>query len=634
MFGRKKKHKRDWKKLAGVENDAREPRRVRAFRIALVLVAVVIGLRLFMLQVLQHGFYEALASGQHEIFEELFPERGDILVRDLYEDKLYSIATNHLTGYVYAEPRKVVDYEQTAKVLAGILGYEMEVCEAKDPESEKSEVESIKSEDLEVAEEPVEEEEQICPTDYEILLTRLNKPDDPYEPIAREVHEDLLEQIEAAQLPGIFFVRELSRTYPENDIGGQLIGFLGADEDGVLSGRYGIEGYFDDVLSGTAGYIQSERDIAGRLIAVGNRTFEPAVDGADVILTIDRTIQFMACAKIREAVEWHGADSGSVVILDPADGAVLAMCSWPDYDPDHYNEVEDINIYNNPAIFAAYEPGSVFKAITMAAAVDSGAVTPASTYIDTGEVKIDVYTIQNSDEQANGEQTMTQVLEKSLNTGVIHAMRETGRDVFRDYIEDFGFGEFTGIQLAGESDGNISSLWEKSEIYSATAAFGQGITVTPLQLAAAFGAIANGGTLYEPYIVKEILYPDGTYELTESEPVRRVITERSAQMLGAMLVSVVEHGHGQQAGVDGYYVAGKTGTAQVPRKDGRGYDSNVTIGSFAGFAPASDAKFAMVVRMDRPRSVQWAESTAAPVFGELTAFLLQYLKVAPERNID
>ncbi len=507
MFGGKRKHKRDWKKLAGVETQLHESQRVRAFRVALILVAVVIGVRLFMLQVMQHGFYEALASGQHEIFEELFPERGDILVQDLYSDKLYSIATNHLTGYVYAEPRKVVDYEETAKVLAGILGYEMEVCE--EEEEEVSEV-AEDAEDAEDIEDTEEDEEQQCPTDYEILLARLNKPDDPYEPIKREVHDDLLQQIDAAELPGIFFVRELSRTYPENDIGGHVIGFVGADEDGVLSGRYGIEGYFDELLSGTAGYIRSERDIAGRLIAVGDRTFEPAVDGADVILTIDRTIQFMACAKIREAVEWHGADSGSVVILDPADGAVLAMCSWPDYDPDNYNEVEDIHIYNNPAIFAAYEPGSVFKAITMAAALDSGAVTPATTYEDTGEVKVDIYTIQNSDLKAHGEQTMTQVLEQSLNTGVIFAMRETGRDIFRDYIEDFGFGEFTGIQMNSESDGNISSLWERSEVYPVTASYGQGITVTPLQLVAAFAAIANGGTLYEPYIVKEIRYPDGT----------------------------------------------------------------------------------------------------------------------------
>jgi cell division protein FtsI/penicillin-binding protein 2 len=417
-------------------------------------------------------------------------------------------------------------------------------------------------------------------------------------------------------------------------MGGHLLGFVGSDQDGNMAGRYGLEGYFNEMLSGINGYLYSERDIAGRLIAVGERNVEPAVDGADIVLTIDRTIQYMACSKLAQTVQLHDADGGSVIILEPETGAVLAMCGYPDYVPEEYNQVENIDVYNNPAIFGAYEPGSVFKPFTMAAALDTEAVTPGTTYEDTGVVEIAGYQIRNSDEKAHGEQTMTQVLEESLNTGVIFAMEETGADVFTEYIYDFGFGSLTGIELDTEVAGNISSLDLPSDIYPATASFGQGVTATPLQVATAFAAVANGGKLPQPHVVQEVRYADGTVHKTSTEASTQVIKEKTSQFLSAMLVSVVEHGHGQRAGVDGYYVAGKTGTAQVASTTGPGYDPDVTIGSFAGFAPSNDPAFAMIVRIDRPRSVQWAESTAAPLFGELAAFLLQYLEVPPERTID
>ncbi|MFH1142731.1 MAG: penicillin-binding protein 2 [Candidatus Uhrbacteria bacterium] len=615
--------RRDWKKSSRTSSDLHDPWRVGLFRVSVCLFAGIIILRLFILQVVDHGFYEALASGQHEIFQELFPERGTIYAQDFMTEELVAIATNQLLGFVYADPRRVEDPYNTAAELANVLGYEIE---AKIVEHELMiEGESSSAE----ASEDREEQD----SEFQTLLNRLSKQDDPYEPIARQVSDLQLQQIDVLDLSGIYYVREQARMYPEQEIGGHLLGFVGSDEAGNMSGRYGLEGYFDQVLSGINGYLQSERDIAGRLIAVGDRSVEPAVDGADIVLTIDRTIQYMACSRLRDTVFKHGADGGSVVILDPNDGAVLAMCSYPDYDPATYNEVEDINIYNNTAIFGAYEPGSVFKPITMAAALDTGSVTPGTTYEDTGVAEIAGYSIMNSDEEANGIQTMTQVLEKSLNTGVIFAMLETGAEVFRDYIEDFGFGELTGIELDNETAGDVSSLYLASDIYPATASFGQGIMVTPLQMVNAFATIANGGTLYKPYLVKEIRYPDGTVEQTNPEQIRQVITEKTAQFLSAMLVSVVERGHGTQAGVDGYYVAGKTGTAQVAKKDGLGYDPDVTIGSFAGFAPATNARFAMIVRIDRPRTVQWAESTAAPLFGELAEFLLQYLEVPPERGI-
>jgi cell division protein FtsI (penicillin-binding protein 3)/stage V sporulation protein D (sporulation-specific penicillin-binding protein) len=228
---------------------------------------------------------------------------------------------------------------------------------------------------------------------------------------------------------------------------------------------------------------------------------------------------------------------------------------------------------------------------------------------------------------------MTDVLAESLNTGTVYVQQLVGKESFRNYVEAFGFGKKTGIELAPESKGNIQSLQNKGKVASATASFGQGITVTPIQLLAAYGAIANGGKLMRPYLVDEILKPDGSQTRTKPIVVSQSISARTARLITGMLVSVVEVGHGKRAGVPGYWVAGKTGTAQVPRTDGLGYQKDVSIGSFAGYAPANDPKFVMLVVIDHPRDVQWAESSAAPLFGEMADFLLTYMQVPPERPV-
>jgi len=273
----------------------------------------------------------------------------------------------------------------------------------------------------------------------------------------------------------------------------------------------------------------------------------------------------------------------------------------------------------------------------MAMALDQEKVTPETTYNDTGRVVIAKYNIENSDRKSNGVQTMTNVLEKSLNTGVIFAMRKIGSDKFKEYVKFFGFGEKTGIELEGESGGDMKNLVKEKgnkELYAATASFGQGIAVTPLQMVNAFAAIANGGILMKPYVVQKIIKNDGSIVETQPRQMRRVISEKTAMLLGGMLVNVVENGHGQRAGVKGYYVAGKTGTAQIPKKNGRGYEERAHIGSFAGFAPANNPRFTMLVRIDHPRDVEWAESSAAPLFGEIAEFILNYWQVPAERRIE
>ncbi len=560
--------------------------RLLVLRAMFVVVAGVLVWRLFTLQILEHGFYTALADDQHQYSQSLEPERGEILVHDRQSPTgVYPLATNRTLHLLYAVPKQIKDPTQAAAALAPLVS---------------------------------------LPPDQ--LLARLSKTNDLYEPIQHELTDTQRDAILALKIPGLVFRDESRRYYPEKNIGSQLLGFVGFDQDQRL-GRYGLEAAFERELGGQRGQITAEKDASGQLIATAAQLWQPAEDGADLVLTIDRTIQYEACRKLNAAVMRHGADSGSLVILDPRTGAVLALCGSPDYDLNLYNTVEDAARFLNPATQEPYEPGSVFKAITMAAALNEGAVTPETTYEDTGEVKIGNYTIKNSDLKAHGLQTMNSVLEASLNTGAIFAMRQIGPEKFQRYVTAFGFGQPTGIEV-DERAGNTSTLGTGREIYAVTAAFGQGITVTPLQLAAAFGALANGGQLMRPYVVDRIRQADGTERVTEPRVVRQVITPKTAATISAMLVRVVQSGHGQRAGVPGYFVAGKTGTAQIPDPESGGYLANLTIGTFAGFAPVEDPKFVMVVKLDKPRDVQFAESTAAPLFGELARWLLLYLGVA------
>ncbi|PIY78475.1 MAG: hypothetical protein COY82_02285, partial [Parcubacteria group bacterium CG_4_10_14_0_8_um_filter_35_7] len=393
------------------------------------------------------------------------------------------------------------------------------------------------------------------------LLGKFSKKDDPYEPIKHKVTREEMGEMDKLNLEGIGFVREDFRYYPEGNMASHILGFVGCDEGGC-SGRYGLEGYFDKELSGKQGSLILERDAIGRWIAVGGKTIKEKEDGVDIILTIDRNIQFVAFQKLKETVEKHGAEGGTIIIMNPKTGAIIAMASYPDFDPNEYSRVRDVRVFNNPAVFDQYEPGSIFKIITMAAAIDAGKVTPQTTYNDEkGYVKVDKYVINNSNFQAHGMITMTQVLEKSINTGAIFAVDLVGIDLFREYVKKFGFGTLTGIELSSEVLGDIDQLNKKSDVYLFPASFGQGISVTPIQMITAVAAIANKGKLMKPYIVDTIVKADGERVRTHPKEVRKVISSRTATLLTGMMTSVIQNGYGKRAGVPGYYVAGKTGTA-------------------------------------------------------------------------
>ena len=555
-------------------------------------IAAIITTRLFTLQVLRHSAYAAIADNQQNLAAKLQPQRGDIYVKDRANaNVLFPLATNREEPTVYAVPSSITDPVATAAALAPILGLTTEE-----------------------------------------LYAKLAKPDDVYEVLQRRATPEVRAAVEALQLKGIRFEMESWRYYPESSFASHAVGFVGYSGS-ERKGLYGVESALDDALAGKAGRI-TESSAAKEFLPVGGGMLTEATNGANVTLTLDHTVQYQACAKLKTAVAKHGADGGALVIMEVKTGRLLAVCGQPDFDPNTYSKTENPSAFNNPVVFGAYEPGSVFKAITMASALDMGKVTPTSTYVDTGAEKIGSFTIRNSDLLAHGTQTMTQVLEKSLNTGAMYAAQQIGMPVFSRYVHNFGFGEKTGVELSGEVGGNLQAFTKKGDIFLATASFGQGITVTPIQLVAAFGALANGGKLMEPHLVDSVDYPNGQEVKTEPKVVRQVLRQDTAATIAAMLVNVVENGHGTRAGVKGYYVAGKTGTAQMRASSGSGYDAHKTIGSFAGFAPVEDPRFVMLTRIDVPKDVQFAESSAAPLFGEVMDFLLKYYDVPPTRTLE
>jgi cell division protein FtsI/penicillin-binding protein 2 len=433
--------------------------------------------------------------------------------------------------------------------------------------------------------------------------------------------------VEDLGLPGVRLVRTSRRVYPEGNLAASLIGFIGRDNVGLT----GLEADYDRDLSGAAGSLSYERDGLGNKIALGYSERVPPEPGADIILTIDRYMQRMAERELDATIEKHEANGGTIIIMDPRTGAILAMASRPSFDLTHLDLSDEskMDLYRNRAITDLYEPGSVFKTITMAGALDAGLVSPESVYVDEGVARVSGWTIVNWDYGAHGSQTATQILVKSLNTGAVWLSELLGADRFYDYVHRFGFGQLTGVGLSGEAAGQIRTPAEDdwAEVDMATNSFGQGVNVTPLQLITAIAAIANDGKLMRPYVVQEIRRGDEPQVFQPLE-VRQVVTAETANTVTHMMNAVVDGITTVYAiSVPGYRVAGKTGTASISIPGG--YKEDAYIASFAGFVPSDDPVLAMLIRIDEPKDVPWGSAVCAPVFARMALSILNYLKVPP-----
>lgn len=443
--------------------------------------------------------------------------------------------------------------------------------------------------------------------------------------------QDYVEQLETERglvpLQHVYAKPMTRRSYPQAELAAHVTGMVTVGSGGVT----GIEEYYDEFLPEDGIGLLDANGESIDALSPDVRRFLPSQAGKDLVLTIDRTVQWIIHEELRKGLEEFKADSGSIIVMEPSTGAILGMVNLPDFDPNRFEE-EPIERFTNPAISAQYEPGSIYKIITFGAAVDAGIVKPTTVYTDTGSFTIGDRVIFNSDRVAYGEVTVTDALARSLNVISAQLSEELGAERFYRYVRQFGFGEATNIDLSGEIEGALKSPghpeWSLSDL--GTNSFGQGLAVTPLQMVNAAAAIANGGRMMQPHVVQARIEGERV-QLIEPTAVQQVLSPETAELLTEMMVEVVNTGN-VKAAVEGYRVAGKSGTAQIPTPEG--YEERATIVSFVGFAPADNPRFVVLVKMDRPDFTinQWASHTAAPVFSRVTKRLLDYYSIPPQEE--
>jgi cell division protein FtsI/penicillin-binding protein 2 len=447
---------------------------------------------------------------------------------------------------------------------------------------------------------------QTLAEDKNFISEKLTNKDSMFELLKDNLSASEVENLKNQNTLGVYLGTKRQRYWPQGTLASDLLGFV--DTNGA--GQYGLESYYDDILQG-----QADKS-----------------PGTDLDLTIDYNVQFMAEKLLKKAVDDLGAQGGQVVVVDPNSGAIIALADYPSFDPNNYSQyAQDDNmiIFQNPVTQKTYEPGSAFKPITMAIALEEGKITPQTTYQDKGVIKIGGRTIYNYAQRTySGDITMTEVLEKSINTGAVFAEQQVSHNVFLDYLDRFGFFEKTGIDLPEVFSEN-KSLKKGYEINFATASFGQGIEITPMQLVRAFCAIANGGKLPRPYLAQKE-NDNGKISQTKTELSGQIISQKTASQVATMMVSVIENGYGKAAKIPGYYIAGKTGTAQVA--EGGGYSADKTIQSFVGFGPAYSPRFVILVKLDNPKA-KTAEYSALPVFHDLAKYIINLWQLAPDYKI-
>jgi len=540
--------------------------------------------RLVQLQIVSHGYYAVEAEDEHMGTRQVLPPRGALL-----DSKGYPLALTmdsydiYINGKVWQDSTAATEGAEALSTVVGKRPNEIRAAVAKEGESR-------------------------------LLL-------------AAGLDYNVGKQVEAMGLAGVEISPTIKRYHPEGDLASSLIGFIGRDQEGLT----GLEADLQAKLGGTPGTLYFERDSLGQPIPFGFRRLIDPQPASDVKLTIDRYIQETVEKGLDDTIEKYQAIGGTIIVMNPMTGAILAMASRPSFKLSELDLTDEakMELYRNRAVTDLYEPGSVMKVVTMSTAVDLGLVTPNTTYEDTGAAYVAGAAIRNWDFSTNGMQTMTQLLQRSLNTGAVWVSNQIGPEHFYEYLRSFGFGEATNVGLSGEAMGMIRDSTDPDwyPVDLATNSFGQGVSVTPLQMITAVSTIVNGGNLMRPYIVKEVVRPDSV-ETTEPEVVRRVISEQASRTLVSMMNEVVEGVQNHGARIPGYHVGGKTGTSYVSIEGG--YSMDRVIASFVGFAPVSDPQIIMLVKIDEPQVGQLGGTVAAPVFAELAPKILNYLGVAPD----
>ncbi|MFH1833058.1 MAG: penicillin-binding protein 2 [Candidatus Levyibacteriota bacterium] len=554
--------------------------RLRFTFIFIILFFILVIARLFYWQVVKAEELSLLGNSQYGALVQVQPQRGEIKTSDNFP-----IATNKLSYLVYASPYEIKDKIKTARLLSSFL--EM---------------------------------------DNASISATLSIKERVWVPIKSKVENDVKNTIEELKLPGIGFSQESTRFYPEASLAATLVGFVGKNDAGGKKGYSGLEGYYDRQLKGKEGVTLVIHDALGKPI-LSKMVDTDTVNGRTLILNVDRSIQFMIERKLKDGIEKYGASGGMVGILDPKTGNVLAMASFPSFDPRSYYEYSE-EFYRNPFLSNLYEPGSTFKSLVMASALDAGVVKPETKCnICDKPISIGEYEIKTWDNKYHKDLNMIDVIKYSDNTGMVFVAKSMGITKMLSYLHEFGIGELTGIDLQGEVSSYLRPENKWYPIDLATLGFGQGISVTPIELLTAFSSIANEGKMMEPHVVSKIETPEGKMLSIAPKVLSTPISSKTAKVMTEILVNAVSNGEAKWAKPKGYRIAGKTGTSQIPIAGH--YDSNKTVASFIGFAPADNPKFAMLVIIDRPTTSIYGSETAAPIFFDIAKEILSYYKIPP-----
>lgn len=445
--------------------------------------------------------------------------------------------------------------------------------------------------------------------------------------LERLADQELAEKIKLLDPEGVGFIQEPKRVYPNGHLLGQVLGFTNIDSKGIE----GIEYFLDGVLAGKPRKISLKKDARGKQILHSPVDIEESTRGFDVVLTIDSKIQHIVEKELKKGIEEMKGSSGMAILMEPDTGAILAMASYPFFDPNEFNQYPEKTMRNLP-VWYSYEPGSTLKIFLVAAALEEKLASPYTTYnCENGKRKVGTKTIR--DTHPHGVITVAKVIEVSSNICASKIGETIGKEALYDYLSSFGFGGKIGIDLPGEPKGILLKTNKWGPIELATISFGQGISVTGVQLATALSTIANGGYLMKPHILKKIVSPNGKV-INEKKPevIKRVISYDTAMQVTEILEGVVENGTGKKARIPGYRVAGKTGTAQIPNNETGGYYKDKFMASFVGFAPVEDVKFTLIVVVEDPKESTYGGSVAAPIFKSIAEKVLFYLGTPTEKE--
>ena len=550
-------------------------------RLNLLLVFVLLltgGLifRLYQIQIKEGNHWQAQAERQQRVNSEVKGSRGGVFTQNKDGESI-PLAINRVWKLAYIAPKEI----------------------EREGEDEEAIISSLAS---------------ILNLDKGFLRERMERKNSSYEVLKRQLTESEVLQIKELDFSGVHLRDDERRYYPQRDLAAHVTGFVG----GTGVGQYGVEGYYNNLLKGVSGVRESWRRSPGGIII----TEDTAQMGVNIDLTIDYNIQFMAEKLLSEAVEDQGAVSGTIIAGDPNTGEIMALANYPTFDPNNYRDSK-LEVFKNRAVQSLFEPGSVFKPMVMAMGIEEGVVSPQDTYYDEGYERVSGHMLRNYGQRSWGEVDMTEIMERSINTGMVHVQQKLDNQVFLDYLDDLGYFEKTGIDLQGEVHSENRIFKQGYDVNFANASFGQGIEVTPMQLFTSFSSLANGGELMKPHLAKNFN--------PEPEMKGRIFSSGTTSKMTSMLISTVENGTARRAQIPGYYIAGKTGTAQIPwsvlGENRRGY-SDETTQTFIGYGPLN-AEFVILVTMDQPNAPT-AEVSVVPVFRELANYIINYKQIPPD----